>query len=706
MKRIFIILWIFWLWLSAFSEVLELKNNKELVSNKLIYKKNKFLIGKKAISRDKVKKVYFVKNIVLNGKDKTKKESIPIDGKHSDDKFVGKFPFELEDPKTLFDDVEKLKEKYPGISHIVIRDCGVHKLFKDGKRSYIYHGAYIVLKESAISSTKNISWSKDRDKNKFLLVRVIYPDGSIAYAKSSDIKVKDPVSKGADFINQNKIISVSLPRVKIGSIIEYAFEIFTFNPFHKEFFFPRFGFEDYVPVRLSKFEVIVPVEKDFYWVTSNMNDNEKEPEIWEDDMEFKHYMWKVENSIPIINEPSMPPYFEIAKHVRGSLFKSWDPFWEWEKRLSIDRMKVTPLIEKQTKEIVKGAKNKEEMLARIYHWIQQNIRYISIKSGIASGMAGHPAETTLKNKFGDCIDKATLMATMLKVVGIEAYPVGLMTKPGPALDIRIPHFGFNHAINVVYLDGKRITLDSTSTTHRYPSFRADDHGVWIDNYFKSEFYKTPIPHPKENAYRRYQIIKINKDGSAKVYYKTKYTGRYEAGARGYWMYKRQDMWEDELKRMINRSYPGSTLISYKINNVFDISRQFSRELYWKSPKVLQKAGKYRIIDFNLSTYFAGTSLKERKYPIVYDTSDMESYDYVVLLPDNLKVASLPENIHIYNKFGFFVQEFYKTKHGFIMRLSYGRSVDKIEVEDYKEYREFTKKIEDYFKRVVFLKEKE
>lgn len=676
--------------------VLNTKDGKNYSSNSLSFFNGAFRVGNITLNRNNVSKVFFART----EKAKKNKNSIAIDGHHTDGKFVFSLNKPLEKPCSISKDASFLQKKYPDAEQIVVRDCGKNQLFPNGERSYSYHRAVKILKESALMNNLRFYWGEDRDNTKLYMVRVIQPDGKVEYASNSDITVNKSKSSGADFISQGKVINISLPDVKIGSIIEYIYESYTFNPYNKDFFFPSYGFEDNYPVKKSSFEVIIPSNKELFWAAKNMG-KQGEPKQWEENG-VKHFYWEVLDSAPIVNEPAMPAYYDIAKTVRCSIFKDWKKFWAWERSQTEDKMKLTPFLANEVDKITKGAVSKEEKLAKIYHWMQKNIRYISIKSGIGSGWSGHPAEMTYKNKFGDCIDKAILMSTMLKHCGIEAYPIGIMTKPGATMEKRVPNMNCNHAITVVYLNGVRMTLDSTASTYRYPSFRSDDHGVWADNYFKDELYKIKLSNPKNNCYSRYQIIKVDKNNNATVYYRTSYTGSFEAGARRYWMYKRKDAWKDELRNMVNNINPGSTLISYKINNVFDISKPFSRELYWKAPDIFSKAGKYVIVDFKDRARFSSTSLKKRKYPILYEDANMEKLQYVVLIPDNLKVKYLPDNIHLKNKHGYFIQEYKRTPNGFTALTEYAITSDFIPVSDYQEYREFTKKIEDYYQRVVFL----
>ena len=66
----------------------------------------------------------------------------------------------------------------------------------------------------------------------------------------------------------------------------------------------------------------------------------------------------------------------------------------------------------------------------------------------------------LSNEYGDCKDKHTLLAALLKAAGIEAWPV--LISSNRELDPKLPSPAqFNHAITLVSLGDKLIWMDST-----------------------------------------------------------------------------------------------------------------------------------------------------------------------------------------------------------------------------------------------------
>ena len=95
----------------------------------------------------------------------------------------------------------------------------------------------------------------------------------------------------------------------------------------------------------------------------------------------------------------------------------------------------------------------------IFNDVALNIHYIGLEFGIGRYQP-HAADDVLSNEYGDCKDKHTLLAALLKAEGIEAWPV--LISSSRELDARRPSPAqFDHVITLVPLHGKMLWMDST-----------------------------------------------------------------------------------------------------------------------------------------------------------------------------------------------------------------------------------------------------
>ena len=84
-------------------------------------------------------------------------------------------------------------------------------------------------------------------------------------------------------------------------------------------------------------------------------------------------------------------------------------------------------------------------------FVQRDIRYVAIELGIG-GYQPHPATDVFTHRYGDCKDKVTLMASMLKEIGVESYYVVINSERGAVTSEMPAHMGgFDHAILAIQL---------------------------------------------------------------------------------------------------------------------------------------------------------------------------------------------------------------------------------------------------------------
>lgn len=595
----------------------------------------------------------------------------------------------------------------PGIKGIIIRDEGRFTWEKDGTSKYRYHFIGRILKEAGRSWGK-IGWGfdEDRQKLKILLARSISPDGkTVKYLLESDIMISDPAGE-SQFFSKYRTLSAVIPGVDNDSIVEYIMETDTFNPMDRNIFSASYYFRDFVPVKTSKVTVRFPAEKEMYYVSRRMSPGKEKPEV-SNDKEFKEFSWTMQDVPMIVSEPMMPPYNFIAPEIKCSPFKNWDYLNEFSRKMLIKNISVTPEIEATVKEITAKSRTVEEKIASIYYFCQQEIRYISIKSSFSSGWAGHPAEHTLKNRYGDCIDKSILFATMMKVIGVEAYPVGVNTNNAGDIDVEIPIFDANHAISEVYLEGRRFYLDCTATTYRYPYFRSDDHGIWASNEILGKFNWIDVPPPEDNMYVQVKRLQVKDNGDTVVSYVNEFNGSQEAYSRSFW----QSVKESERKRVfqnsVNSINPGAEVIDFSFTEPLDLSIPFSYKARYRLNGYGKIAGNLMIFKIpGFSRSFSSVSLPERKYDLHYDSSDCQKRRTIIDLPENYTIKYLPSSIEINNEYMSYSAHYivFENQVFFEDELKFKKRI--VPVKDYPNFRNSLQEVSRYSDEQIFLEKKE
>ena len=301
------------------------------------------------------------------------------------------------DVQKLLRDAEAAREKYPDVGAITLIDDGQWTLRPDGTQVERTHQAAMILKEPWKAMGQISQYYEDgRQRATLVRARTISPDGSVHEFDPADLKEAKPTG-GMVFFNKYKTVNGQLPNVEVGSIVETIWETEIYNPYDKELFFPRWYFGGTEPSLSSRATIRVPKEKELYYELHNLEGDAAVPKQWDED-DYHVYQWELQDIEHVVQEPGMPPVGEVVPCVAASLFKDWDYIFDYLGKFQREHTQVTPEIATQVAEIIGDSTTDEEKLAKIYHWLQREVRYISIKGSMGSGWSGHPATLTLKKQ--------------------------------------------------------------------------------------------------------------------------------------------------------------------------------------------------------------------------------------------------------------------------------------------------------------------
>jgi len=608
-----------------------------------------------------------------------------------------------QDVKKLLQDAEEAHKKYPDAEYISLIDWGRYELTKEGHHNYEYHGAILLLKKEALNSAnRSLYFEEGRSKVEILMARSISPDGTVTDYDPTKVKIESPAGE-AEFYDYGKYVTFTIPKAEVGSIIEFRFKVNEYKPFDPKMFFPSWWFGGKEPVVWSHLEIAVPNDVEFFYKTYDIDEAQSKPQKIVG-KETTTYLWDYRDFQGIIEEPNMPSWGDVIPRVYGSVFSDWVYLNQWATERLEKNMRLTDTVKETATKITLNAKTDEEKVASVYHWVQRNIRYISIKGSIMSGMCGHPAWETLQKGFGDCIDVAVLTATLLRAVGIEAYPVWIQTNDSEAF-IDLPNFLGNHAITQIKLGDRFILLDSTATDYRYPYFRNDDHGTFIHNPIRGVVEPTPVPPAEDNMRNIRCEVEIHPDLSATLEQLNTYTGTWESWVRGWFRTNPPEEHQKFMVSIANGYYPDSKVLDFKLENTEDLSKEFRWNYRVKVTRFGTKAGDILIISMPDVEYeFKEVALPERKYAIHYSTSFCAKHAISITVPEGWKVYYIPKEVKFSCAHADYEAKYTTTDDGrkILFEDRYRRHSRKIPTKDYKEYKEFLEKVSAYSKERVFL----
>jgi len=215
-----------------------------------------------------------------------------------------------------------------------------------------------------------------------------------------------------------------------------------------------------------------------------------------------NYTWTA--SYKDIVEPELfsPPIVNFMPHVivvplnfkyyaEGS-FKSWGTFGDWQCEL-LQGISDLPQYENNTiSDLINGISDKEEQIKILYHYLQDQTRYINITIE-TGGLKPYPASYVAENKYGDCKALTNYFKAVLDFIGITSfYSIINAGEPTVKTDKSFPSQQFNHVILTVPLQNDTIWLDCTSDgAFNHLGTFTQDRNVFVVEKNKSHFTRTP-----------------------------------------------------------------------------------------------------------------------------------------------------------------------------------------------------------------------
>ncbi|HVF80570.1 MAG TPA: DUF3857 domain-containing protein [Flavisolibacter sp.] len=187
--------------------------------------------------------------------------------------------------------------------------------------------------------------------------------------------------------------------------------------------------------------------------------------------------WEVKN-LPVTDKPfAAPKWNELTPTVyfapsdfefegyKGNA-ASWAEFGKFQLQLNAGRDQLPPAILQKVAQLTDGLVEPEQKIRRLYEYMQQNTRYISIQLGIG-GLQPFEASFVAQKGYGDCKALSNYMYSLLKAAGIKSYYSWI--RGGRSLDDRFvmadfPFDVFNHIVLCVPLAKDTVWLECTSQT--------------------------------------------------------------------------------------------------------------------------------------------------------------------------------------------------------------------------------------------------
>ncbi len=235
-----------------------------------------------------------------------------------------------------------------------------------------------------------------------------------------------------------------------------------------------------------------------------------------------------DNPLVVPEEPLAPHTSEIAPVIVGSTFKSWADFRKWYGEAVRGFTEPDEEVRRIAADLTKGKRTREEKLRALFEFVADDIRYVNYVSG--EWWLPNRPQQLLARREGDCDDKAILLITLLRAIGIEAQEVMVQTRmtgqPSVLLAKNVAVPMFDHGIAFLPGPNGGTYLDATSPQSRLgplPSMDARAVALRMDN-GPAEIVQLPSSSPDDHGADVSWTLDVGVDGSGQLTGEEKHSG--------------------------------------------------------------------------------------------------------------------------------------------------------------------------------------
>jgi hypothetical protein len=281
---------------------------------------------------------------------------------------------------------------------------------------------------------------------------------------------------------------------------------------------------------------------------------------------------------------------------------------------------------------------------------------VALELGI-EGIRPRRCALTLARGWGDCKDKATLIVTMLRELGIPSTIV--LVRTGMRGDIAAEPASlapFDHAIAYVpsldlYLDGTAEHAGSTEL----PAMDRNAFALQV-NEGKPKLVRLPQPAPSESAIKRKVEVALGADGSAQLATDTTYSGVFAVEGRNRYMADASR--RDRVARDLAGDFGPVELAGGKgvdVNDLEDIEQPVKVKARGKAASLARREGESLSMPVGAAAKMVAdyASLSTRSLDVVLPALTSRDDEWSVKVPAGMRVVRAPAPARSDSPFGSF-----------------------------------------------------
>jgi tetratricopeptide (TPR) repeat protein len=541
-----------------------------------------------------------------------------------------------------------------------------------------------------------------------LKVRVYKADGTVS--EDFDRWYSGGSRKGSTIYNDSASAYIRANNVQPGDLIEFRYrksQVANEN-FRGDYFGDISYLQSTLPNAFVRYAVHYPATWELYFREPTLEHERLEnalPGEAELDEGYRVAGFELTDVEPVKTDPDQPGYTDVYDYVIVSNKETWDEIGTWWWNLVKEQLIVDDTIGQKVAELTEGLETEDQKIRAIHNYVVKNTRYLHVGLGI-HGWKPYRTTTCFRNRYGDCKDKAALLKVMLEEAGIPAKLVLVRTRRLGRVDsFPASMHVFNHAIT--YVPSKDLFLDGTAEFNGTRELTPMDQGAQaliVDDGGEAEFMTLPVDDPRDNLMRRELSVDLTGDkpvasghivatGQNAVYYRK----TLEDPER------RDEVFEKQLADL----YPGATLRSATYKHLSNLEKPVEITFTFEGGRLERSndGGGY-VYPYgspkDLLTAYAKQAYRNQDLTVRVPFENHTTMTYQ--LDDDRAFDEVPDDVDIETKFGAVDIDYRRSGNTLEIDIRYSIDVQRVSVEDYPKFREFTSEMTAALNETVELTE--
>ncbi|MDV3308308.1 MAG: transglutaminase-like domain-containing protein [Cyclobacteriaceae bacterium] len=556
---------------------------------------------------------------------------------------------------------QQINTKYPGEPAVYIERSETLSILPKGDSLVVYSDVFddiLYLKEpTEMMASRRVHGSHFTEVQNLKAKTLVWEKSRHKELTVSNFARKFDTDDGI-FHDDSYYYSVSFPAVAPRNRTQLEYR----NNYRDPKFIPGFIFSRYLPQEKTVYTIKTTPDVDLMFEVLNDPERKIQFRKYERGKQVT-YEWTAKGLEATKFDSNSPSLRYYAPHLvvtvksfktasgRKKVLSSLDDLYGWYYSFISHLRKDPPSADlvKIVEELKTPNDTRDDIVKKIYYWVQDNIRYIAFEEGMR-GLIPHTGSYVCEKRYGDCKDMASLLVSMMDIAGITGYYTWIGTRDIPYAYTKYPTPIVDNHMIATYIseDGTYHFLDATSdhTPFGMPSSMIQGKEALIAKGEKDYEVKVVPVIPRELNGHRDSVHLAITDNELR--------GEGQIRLRGYSMvfagYRLDRVREEDTRRYVTRLVgKGSNkffLDEYSVRDMENRDRPTSIDYTFRIADYFQKIGDEIYINLNLNkdyyNDFINTTI--RHTPVENEYRYVKEEIAVLDIPEGYTIDYMPPDV--------------------------------------------------------------